>query len=29
MDTDYLFRLTDAYGIEPCELMDDVHELAT
>ena len=29
MDTDYLFRLTDAYGIEPCELMDDVHELVT
>jgi hypothetical protein len=29
LDTDYLFRLTDAYGIEPCELMDDVHELVT
>lgn len=26
LDTDYLFRLTDAYGIEPRELMDDVHD---
>jgi hypothetical protein len=23
LDTDYLFRLTDAYGIAPDELMDD------
>jgi hypothetical protein len=23
LDTDYLFRLTDAYGIAPDDLMDD------
>ena len=27
LDTDYLFRLADAYGLDPRDLAQDVHEV--
>ena len=29
LDTDYLFHLTDAYDLDPSELMDDVRDFCS